>query len=119
MQYICNFLSKRNVPLILNHLPEEGKALLTMENWETWGEGDFLYLVDHDGNVESILDNKFMNRQYFNIITQYTEKNELIFTCDCLNPQFVKDVAAELGYDIDSVSLDVIFGRWTRNVVGE
>ncbi len=110
MQYFTTFLSKRNVPLILNHLPEEDKPLLTTENWPVWEE-ESIYVVYHDGLVESILDDKFLNRGYYKLINNS-------FSGGLWNPEFLIALEEELGIDWDQTSLDLLYGRWKQKQMG-
>lgn len=116
MQYICNFLSKRNVPLILNHLPEPNNPLVTVENWPKWDEN--IYVVFNDGEVQGIFDDNVLNKRYCEIKNKYEKDNIPSFENNVWNPDFITDVTEEMGYEIDVVSFDLIYGRWMKKMSG-
>lgn len=107
MQYFTTFLSKRNVPLILKHLPIENEPLLTIENWEIWEE-ESIYVVYHDGLVRSILDDKFLNRAYYDLVKNYAYP---VFTDNVWKPDFLLELGDTLGFEWDENSFDLLYGR--------
>lgn len=119
MNYLINFLSKRNVPLVLNHLPEKDHPLITIENWTEWEESG-LYVVYDDGMSQAVLDDKFLNKQFWDLAKKYKQDSTPTFemSTKVWNPDFIIDLANEMAFDIDEVSFDLIYGRWMKKLSG-
>lgn len=116
MRYAINFLSNRQIPLVLNHLPELNQPILTIENWHEW-ESNGIYVVYDEAIVELILEDKFNGSKFYELIKRYDKDKSNYFLKGCWNPDFINDLCEVIGFEMDRGSLDMIIGRWTRKVL--
>lgn len=117
MDNLTIFFSKRNIPLILRQMPTENAPIMSLENREEW-EDEGLYVIYDDGTVENILDDKFLNRAYYQLVAQYESDKVPTFVNGAWNPDFLVDLETELGFEWDKTSFDLILGRWQRKTSG-
>lgn len=113
MNYFITYLSKRNIPLILKHLPDKNEPLLTIENWEEW---DNIYTIDDEAIIISVFDDLYFSRQYSALIDKYKNQNKISYYKHnngfIWNPEFLIDFADEIGYVWETMSFEMIAGRW-------
>lgn len=97
------YVSTRNIPLIFQGEPGSD-PIITMENYSKWYD---IYAVFPDGSVKTITLNEL------DIETLMTESDGASSVLDhAYHPMLIQRIAKELCYVIDTVSFEVIVGRW-------
>ena len=101
-------LSPRNIPLVITI---ETRPLITVEYYMKWYS---LFCVGRIGDADVI-----EGLVQFDALEEYALSNESAFVDHVPNPRVVERYAEALCIEIDPMALELIWGRWMIEVVGD
>jgi hypothetical protein len=99
------FVSNRGIPLVGK---PEAKPVLTVELTDKWND---LYIIYTDGKVNKLLANPKYAAAYREFAENFPELTE---GNNSWNPHFLWQFSNRVGISLNTLALDLLIGRWTR-----
>ena len=100
------YRSKRGHPLVFCGVTSASRPVLTVENYPKWYG---FVLVKPDGSVEDVS---------FGVLQEVADERGVSAYVDSApNAELVPELARKMGWHLDSVSYELMVGRWEAEVV--